>query len=311
MRMIDADAVERALPFDALVDALDAMFRDGCEVPVRHHHAIGSTAGAGGTLLLMPAWQTDEVIGVKIVSVFADNAKVGLPSVQGVYLVLDGTTGAVQALLDAARLTVRRTAAASGLAGRYLARADATRMLMVGAGALAPNVVRAHASQRPIEEVRVWNRTAARARALADELARDGFRATVEADLEAGCGWADIVSCATLSSEPLVHGRWLKPGSHLDLIGGFTPKMREADDDAVTRATVFVDTRAGCLKEGGDVVDPIARGVIAATDVAADLFELARGEHPGRASDDEITFFKSVGTALEDLAAARLCLARA
>ena len=184
MRMIDADAVERALPFDALVDALDAMFRDGCEVPVRHHHAIGSTAGAGGTLLLMPAWQTDEVIGVKIVSVFADNAKVGLPSVQGVYLVLDGTTGAVQALLDAARLTVRRTAAASGLAGRYLARADATRMLMVGAGALAPNVVRAHASQRPIEEVRVWNRTAARARALADELARDGFRAPVEADLD-------------------------------------------------------------------------------------------------------------------------------
>jgi len=307
---MDAAAVDAALPYAPLIERIADLFREGCEVPVRHHHPIRSQSG-GGMLLLMPAWQTDRHIGIKIVTVFGGNAARGLPSVLGAYLLLDGASGEPKAMLDGPRLTLRRTAAASALAARFLAREDASRLLMVGAGALAPHVVRAHAAVRPIREVRIWNRSADKAEALAAALAGEGIAAHAEADLAAGVGWADIVSCATLAAEPLVRGDWLRPGTHVDLIGGFTPTMREADDTAMRRAALYVDTRAGALKEAGDLVDPIARGVVRAEDVRGDLFELCRGEAPGRRAAEEITLFKSVGTALEDLAAATLCLERA
>ncbi len=311
MLMISADGVDRALNFPGLVQALRAMFRDGAVQPVRHHHTIERPDGAASTLLLMPAWNdfgtagtsASGHVGVKVVTVSPDNNAVGKPAVMGVYLLLDGKTGEPQALIDGQRLTLWRTACASALAATYLAREDASRLLVIGAGALCPFLVKAHAAVRPISEIRIWNRTAANGERAAESLRRDGFDAAAVADLDNALGWADIVSCATISSEPLVKGVRLKAGTHVDLVGGFTPEMREADDDTIRRARVFVDTRAGAGKEAGDIVQPLASGVLAADGVVADLFELSRGEKTGRTSSEEITLFKSVGAALEDLAA--------
>jgi ornithine cyclodeaminase len=245
---------------------------------------------------------------VKVATVFPGNAARGRSAVQASYLLLDAQTGTPRALMDGAALTRRRTAAASALAATYLARADSATLVMVGTGSLAPHLISAHAAARPIREVRVWGRSKEKAAALAARLDRPGLRVTAAERLEEAVRAADIVSCATLSEEPLVHGAWLRPGTHVDLVGGFTPAMREADDDAVRRSQVFVDTPAA-LEEAGDVVQPIARGLLRTEDVA-DLFDLVRGARPGRQRDAEITLFKSVGTGLEDLAAARLAFAR-
>lgn len=307
MRIVDADEVSRVLGYGALIDALAEAFRGEITVPVRHHHAI-PRPGADATLLLMPAWtQSGELyLGCKIVTVFPDNAKSGRPSLYGQYLLLSGETGEPLALIDGRVLTAWRTAAASALAARHLARRDASHLVMIGAGALAPHLVRAHASVRPIRRVTLWNRTKARAVALGFTLAEGGIEVEVTDRLEAAVREADIVSCATLAAKPLVQGRWLKEGTHVDLVGGFTAGMREADDETLRRSRIFVDTRAGALKEAGDIVDPLARGVISEADIAADLLDLCRGKAQGRKTASEITLFKSVGTAIEDLAAAML-----
>jgi alanine dehydrogenase len=305
MRIVAAEAIHRALPFPDLIGALREIFRAGCEAPVRQHHDLGQ-----GILLLMPAWQAKGPVGVKIVTVFPDNAQRSLPSVLGSFLLLDGDSGLPIALLDAPALTLRRTAAASALAADYLARPDSARHLMVGTGALAPHLIAAHRAVRPIREVRIWSRDPAKAAALARRLADEGCPAVPASDLADAAAEADIVTCATLAREPLIHGGWLRPGTHLDLVGGYTPQMREADDDAVSRSRVFVDTLAGATAEAGDIVQPLRSRVLAADGIAGDLFELTRGTVPGRRGPEEITLFKSVGTALEDLAAARLALSR-
>ena len=260
----------------------------------------------------MPAWQAGAggYAGVKIVSVFPGNAARGKPSVIGTYLLLDGDSGEPLAALDGQALTAWRTAAASALAASYLAAPDARRMVMVGAGALAPRLIAAHAAVRPIEEVAIWNRNAERAARLAADLDRPGLRVTATDDLGAAIAGADIVSAATMSREPLIRGDWLKPGAHLDLVGAYNPAMREADDAAIARATVYVDTRAGALAEAGDIVQAIASGALDEARIAGDLFDLCRGDAPGRRSAEEITLFKSVGTAIEDLAAAILVYER-
>lgn len=312
MRIISAAEIAAALSYPALVDALADAFRSDITVPLRHHHPIPQVPGVPeAMLLLMPAWTPPgdgAFVGTKLVSVYPGNGARSLPSIYGSYVLCNGETGAPLAILDGTMLTVWRTACASALASRYLSRPDASHMVMVGAGALAPHLIRAHAAIRPIRHVTLWNRSREKASALAEGLGRTvpGVSIAVAGDLQAAVDEADIVTCATISSDPIVSGDWLKPGAHLDLVGGYTPSMREADDAAVRRASLFVDTRTGGLKEAGDIVDPIKRGVIAESDVKADLFDLARGVHPGRGSAEEITLFKSVGTALEDLAAAML-----
>jgi ornithine cyclodeaminase len=154
--------------------------------------------------------------------------------------------------------------------------------------------------------VAVWGRDREKAAALATALTMQGFEAQPTDDLKDALRWADIVSAATGATEPLIRGDWLRPGAHVDLIGAYKPNMRECDDATVQCATLFVDTREGALTEAGDLLIPIGKGVLSADDVKADLFDLARGAHPGRRMPDEITLFKSVGAALEDLAAANL-----
>jgi alanine dehydrogenase len=244
------------------------------------------------------------------VTISPGNEARGLPAVQGVYLLLDGMTCQPLALLEGSALTLRRTACASALAVSYLARDDSRHLVMVGAGALAPHLVRAHASVRPIRRVTIWNRTQAKAVALAAALTEEGLEAQAAEDLKASVEQADVVSCATMSSEPVISGAWLRDGCHVDLVGAFKPSMREVDDAAIRRARVFVDTRSGALAEAGDIVLALASGALAEGDIRADLFDLCRGTEPGRRGTKEITLFKSVGSALEDLAAARLVVER-
>ena len=309
MRVISAAEVDLVLDPAGLADALDAAFRADIVVPVRHHHAM-ARPDADATLLLMPAWNgpatPEPYLGTKVVTIFPANGARGLASVQGTYLLMDGATGVPLAALDGARLTVWRTAAASALAARRLARLDAARLVMVGAGALAPFLIRAHMAVRPITHVQLWNHRPEKAAAMAATLAAEGLPVEPVSDLEMAVRAADIVSCATLSTTPVVHGAWLKPGAHLDCVGAYRPTMRESDDEAVRRASLFCDTRAGALKEGGDLAIPLAEGTITPDDVRADLYDLAAGRHAGRSTAGEITLFKSVGTAIEDLAAAIL-----
>ncbi len=322
MRIFSAAEVNSALDDIALIDSLDALFRSGCEMPTRHHHAITAPLGPGSAdalLLLMPAWTKPPSgrIGVKIVTVFPDNARRSLPSIHGQYLLLDGETGVPFALLDGTELTKRRTACASGLASRYLSNPASAKLLMIGTGALAPHLIRVHAKVRPIGEVAIWGRRPEEAQRLARDLGQSlpaALGRLIEvravANRRQAVGEADIVSCATLSKTPLVEGDWLREGQHVDLVGAYKPDMRESDDKAVRRARVYVDTRAGACKEAGDIVQPLANGTITVEDVVADLFELARGQRAGRPPGDgtSITLFKSVGAALEDLAAAELAI---
>jgi alanine dehydrogenase len=309
MRVVSAAEIDAALTFPSLISALRDAFASEIVVPVRHHHAIEREGHATATHLLMPAWTKlaeGNFLGAKIVNVFPDNGRKGLPSIYGTYLLMSGETGETLAAMDGTRLTAWRTAAASALAASCVAREDASRMLMVGAGALAPFLIRGHASVRPIRHVTLWNHNRAKAEALAAGLADTGLEVTLADTLETAVREADIISCATLSGQPLVKGVWLKPGAHLDLVGAYNPAMRESDDDCVRRAQIYVDTRGGALKEGGDIVQPLADGVITKADVRGDLFDLCRGSvKPGRELGD-ITLFKSVGTAIEDLAAAML-----
>jgi ornithine cyclodeaminase len=311
MRLIGPAEVHAALDWTSLIEALRQMLRSGCAVPPRHHHAIPAGGDrSDGTLLLMPAWQVGRRIGVKLATVFPSNGERGLPAVMGTYLLLDGQTGAPLAMIDGQALTLRRTAAASALAASYLARPDAARLLVVGTGALAPHLLEAHTAIRPIRTARIWGRDPAKATALANRLDRPGLPVTAATDLASAVRNADIVTCATLARTPLIRGEWLSPGVHLDLVGGFTPDMREADDECIARARVFVDTRAGATIEAGDIVQPLASGCLTADEIVGDLFDLTRGTCAGRRDPDQITLFKSVGTALEDLAAAILLFDR-
>jgi len=228
--------------------------------------------------------------------------------VNAVYIVFDRSNGVPRAVIDGEALTLRRTAAASLLAARYLARPDARRVLLVGTGRLARYIAHAHCSERTVDRVSVWGRDQARAEALATTLRSEGLQAEAVRDLPGTVGASDIVSCATTATSPIVQGDWLKPGVHLDLVGAFKRGMREVDDAAVAGSRVFVDTYIGTLAEAADLVEPLERGVIRRVDILAELSELVSGKAEGRRDANEITLFKSVGTAIEDLAAAQLLL---
>jgi alanine dehydrogenase len=307
---VSAAELERLLDYPSLVDALAAGFAADWTVPVRHHYSIPMPNEPEQTLLLMPAWEAGQAIGMKLATITPGNGPRGLPAVNAVYLLVDGPTGQPRALIEGATLTVRRTAAASALAARYLARKDALRMLMVGAGALSRPLIEAHCSQRSIKRVQLWAHDSKKRDEKVKELVALGLPVEPADDLERSAREADLISCATLSKEPLIRGTWLKSGAHLDLVGAFTPEMRESDDAAIGRASLFCDTRAGALKEGGDLVIPLKVGLITEAAIKGDLHDLARGRHTGRVAEDEVTLFKSVGTAIEDFAAARLAMAR-
>jgi len=309
VRFFDAATIRRALPWQRIIDAQAQAFRENVHAPLRAHHRIDVPGEPAASLLLMPAWRETHYLGVKLVTVFPGNAARDRPSVAALYVLFDARDGRPLAVFDGEEITARRTAAASALAARFLARGDARHLVMVGAGRQARGLIEAHASVRPIERVSVWSRTPERASDAASAVEKGGMSITVCTDLERAVREADIVSCATLSTAPLVLGAWLRPGTHLDLVGAFRPDMRETDDDAMRRAdTIVVDERRAALAEGGDIVQAITAGAIDESSITAELSDLARGAYPGRTRAESITVFKSVGLALEDLAAAETVL---
>ncbi len=307
MQFIPAEQIESLLDWPGVIEALRQMFSAGCAAPVRHHHSMHVPEQTDATLLIMPAWQPGRYNGVKVVSVYPDNASRSLPSIMGSYLLMDGSSGAPLACLDAGALTARRTTAASALAAGYLSRTDSSKLLIVGSGRLAKNIGWAHRAVRPITEIRVWARNPDKAAEVAAHYRQSGLNAVVETQLASGVAWADLISCCTMSEQPLVQGAWVKPGTHIDLMGAFKPHMRETDDALIQQAAIFADTREGVLAEAGDLLIPLQNGHFKAQDIQAELAELTRGQHPGRRDNQQITLFKSVGASLEDLAAAVYC----
>ena len=304
----DAHQLRELLPFAQLIPALEQAFIRGATVPLRHSHAVGEGSDAG-TSLLMPAWDAEGFYGVKIVNIYPGNAGKGLPGLHSTYVLHDARTGAPLALLDGNEITSRRTAAAAALAASFLARKDASRLLVVGAGRVGAQVAPAMAVVRTLSDVAIWDIDAAAAQRCATLLTESGMPAHVVRDLESAVRSADIVSCATLAIKPLIQAQWLQPGSHLDLIGSFTPAMTEAVPACFANAGVWVDTDEATAKSG-DLLNAFASGALLATAIVGDLTALCRGDCVGRTSAGQRTVFKAVGTALEDLAAARFAFAQ-
>ncbi len=302
MRIVSHQDALRLFDYAPLIDYLDLCHR-------RPRPRVGdlyTDDGRGNGLLARVGFAPGAGLGIKLATIFPANAE--LPSVQTVYVAFDPSTGQEQAAILGAALTWFKTACDSALGARYLARPDTARLLMVGAGAMAPHLIRAHMAARPsIREVTIWNRTPARAEALATELA--DIDPDVSTDLRAAVGKADLVSCATMAVHPLIEGARLQPGTHLDLVGAYLPHMREADDEAVSRSRIFVDSRKSAF-DTGEIAIPVNRGVISDRDVSGDLFELAADTVPGRTHADEITLFKNAGGGHLDLMAARYLLTR-
>ncbi|TQO38411.1 ornithine cyclodeaminase [Arenibacter algicola] len=303
---IPASFIEQNTNFPDLINALRTAFSaQDTLVPMRHHHDFPNPeVEEDSTLLLMPAWKPGKQAGVKIATVSPKNGQFNLPAIQGTYIYLDALKGSILALLEAKSLTVKRTAAASALASQYLSRENSSSLLMIGTGALAPNLILAHASVRPIKTVYVWGRDYSKALSLSQKFKNASFQVQPIKAIKDKISDVDIISSATLSKTPLVLGKYLQPGQHVDLVGAYKEDMREADDEAVKKAEVYVDTYQGGLKESGDIVIPLKSGILKETDIKADLFELTSQFKGGRKSAAEITMFKSVGHALEDLAAA-------
>ena len=305
MQIFTAEQTAAALPYPALMDAIKAMFVQGCVVPRRHHHAIDSN-DAGATLLIMPAWQRDRYLGIKQVTIYPENSqKHRLAGLFSTYTLFDAHNGMPLAVIDGNTITNRRTAAASVLAATFLARRDSQRLLIVGAGNVARELAPAYAAAFNLTRVQVWNKTHAKAVTLANDLCAQGFYAEAVSDLAAAVADNDIISCATLSTAPLVERAWVQAGSHVDLIGGFTPTMRESDDALFGDTSVFVDTDEA-LDKAGDLLLPIQAGILTREQIQADLMALCRQQHHGRTHEDDITVYKAVGNAAEDLAAAIL-----
>lgn len=304
--LIGHAAVDAALDWPVLISELRSWYKAGkVRAPERQVLTIKQPDGSEASLLIMPAWVPGESIGVKVVTFLPANAQKGRPTINAGYLLFDGDTGQMKAALDGDALTARRTAAASALAADYLARPEATRLVVVGTGQLAVAVAQAHAAVRPYEAITIWGRTPEKAAAVAGQLAEAGLPAAAGQDLEAACREADVISTVTAATAPVVRGAWLKPGCHLDLIGAFKSDMRESDDQAITQAQVFVDRRDGASL-AGDLAQPLAEGRITPAHLLADLEELCGGTHPGRSDPAAHTVFKSAGMALQDLAAATL-----
>ena len=272
---------------------------------MRHHHDFPNPeVNTDSTLLLMPAWNPGKNAGVKIVTVSPENGQFGLPAIQGTYIYFDAIKGTIKAILEAKSLTVKRTASASALASSFLSRENSSSLLMIGTGALSINLIKAHAAVRPIKNVFVWGRHFEKAQAICTQLKDADFEIHPIQAIEEKISDVDIISCATLSKTPLVLGDYLKAGQHIDLVGAYKKDMREADDETISKASVFIDTFQGGLKESGDIVIPLQNGTLKESAIKADLFQLCSNQKVGRTSLKEITVFKSVGHALEDLAAA-------
>ncbi|MBY8826246.1 ornithine cyclodeaminase family protein [Sphingomonas colocasiae] len=303
MRQFSAEDVRAALDWPILIAAIRDGIAGDITVPLRQRHSIPVPGQADAALLMMPAWRAGHLIGVKLVTFFPDAER----RINAAYILFDGRSGEAIALVDGEELTAKRTAASSVLAALHLARRDAARLMIIGTGRLSEEFASAYAANFPITDIAILGRSPARTAALVDELNGQGLPARIarEADVED----ADIVVCVTSATSPVLSGRLLAPGAHVDLVGGFQPDMREADDEVFRRASVVFSDFAAARGEAGDLIGPFASGALTENRFGGELADLIQGRHPGRTDGDQITVFKSVGHASEDLAAASALLA--
>ncbi len=286
-----------------LIDRINLVMRDRPSTPLRQR----LSDSADRELLVMPA-MLGRYAGIKSLTVIPSNQGTSRPVISGLFTLFSLESGEPLATMDADELTVRRTSAISATVAERLARDDASTLVVLGAGHLAPFMAAAHASVRPIRRIQLWARDGDKARAAAEkihQLVASGSVLVVEvvSDLERAVRSADIISSATGAKAPLIKGKWLRPGTHVDLVGGYRPDMREIDDDGIRTATIFVDDRDATLREAGDLINPIECGVLSAEDIRGDLADLCKGVI-ARSSPDEVTLFKSVGVGIADLIAA-------
>jgi alanine dehydrogenase len=311
MLYVDPVTVRRLAPLSQLVSALETALRSDYVIPPRQIVELPNRDD-GGLFVSMPGFDSTGSGAVKLATVCPGNPRSGLPAVQAVVVVFSDV-GTPVAAIDGVSLTYLRTGAVSALAAQYLSRESSTHLVIIGTGGLAPTLAAAHCAVRPITQVTVCGRRAERAEATARAIRAMVDRRidiTSGIDVEVAVRYADIVSCATSSATPVFRGKSLKAGAHVDLVGSFSVGKREADDDAVKGARIFVDNLQGALAEAGDIVDPLRRGVIGREHIQGELADLVRGRVSGRTNDSQITLFKSVGSAMQDLAAAKLVMSK-
>ncbi len=308
MKVYDRKNVASSLQYGILIEALRKAFSSKINAPERVQHTIKNKNGSDATLLLMPAWKIGEHIGIKIVSVFPENTIQDISAVHANYFLMNANDGKSIAVIDGTELTLRRTACASALAADYLVKKNADTLLMVGTGNLAPHLIKAHCVVRDYSRILIWGRNEEKAERLARSLDIKDKEIMAKNDLKEALNDADTISCATLSQKPLIMGDWIKPGQHLDLVGSFTPDMSEADSKAIAMSKIVVDTYEGALSESGELINALKEGSIKKKHILSDLRELVMGKKNIRNDTNDITLFKSVGTALEDLAAAQLVI---
>ena len=306
MKVYDRENVASSLQYGILIEALRKAFSSKITAPERVQHTIKNKNGSDATLLLMPAWKIGEHIGIKIVSVFPENTTNNMNAVHANYFLMNANDGKPVAVMDGTELTLRRTACASALAADYLVNKNVDTLLMIGTGNLAPHMIKAHCVVRNYSRILIWGRNEEKAERLALSLNIKDKEILAKNDLKEALNVADVISCATLTQKPLIMGDWIKPGQHLDLVGAFTPDMAEADSKAIAMSKVVVDTYEGALSESGELINALKEGRIKKKHILSDLRELVLEEKDIRTDSNDITLFKSVGTALEDLAAAEL-----
>ncbi|MEI6469992.1 MAG: ornithine cyclodeaminase family protein [Betaproteobacteria bacterium] len=306
MKHFDMKAIQTALPYPLLVDALAQGLQQFAETPARSFFSPNQDASC---VMIMPAWRPHQMMGVKLVSVWPENNAKGESAVSAVYVLISCLDGRPLAVLDGTELTLRRTAAAAALAAKRLARENSETLAVLGTGSLSVPLVQAHTDPMRFKNVLVWGRQFYKAQLVVNKLRELGIEVRAMGDLHKTLAMSDVVAVATTATEPFLKAAWVRPGTHISLVGAFTPQMAEAEPGLISKSQLFADCRASVLEKGGEVFQAIEQGLILDSDIIADLAELtAQPDRSWRHDAQAITVFKSVGFALLDLIAAELVI---
>ena len=306
MKHFDMKAIQTALPYPLLVDALAQGLQQFAETPARSFFSPNQDASC---VMIMPAWRPHQMMGVKLVSVWPENNAKGESAVSAVYVLISCLDGRPLAVLDGTELTLRRTAAAAALAAKRLARENSETLAVLGTGSLSVPLVQAHTDTMRFKNVLVWGRQFYKAQLVVNQLRELGIEVRAMSDLHKTLAMSDVVAVATTATEPFLKAAWVRPGTHISLVGAFTPQMAEAEPGLISKSQLFADCRASVLEKGGEVFQAIEQGLILDSDIIADLAELtAQSDRSWRNDAQAITVFKSVGFALLDLIAAELVI---
>ena len=306
MKYFDMKAIQTALPYPLLVEALAQGLQQFAQTPARSFFSPNQDASC---VMIMPAWRPHQMMGVKLVSVWPENNAKGESAVSAVYVVISCLDGRPLAVLDGTELTLRRTAAAAALAAKRLARENSETLAVLGTGSLSVPLVQAHTDTMRLKNVLVWGRQFHKTQRVVKQLKELGIEVRAMGDLEETLALSDVGAVATTATEPFLKADWVKPGTHISLVGAFTPQMAEAEPVLMARSQLFADCRASVLEKGGEVFQAIKQGLVLDSDIIADLAELtAQSDRNWRHDGQAITVFKSVGFALLDLIAAEVVM---